>query len=75
MLNKSKSYWLQADIDIVYKYIAFIPYHIDWNEACIWLIEQIGLPGQQYYVHHGITQMTVGFKQEEDYIWFVLRWS
>ena len=73
MLNKSKSYWVPADTKE--KYVAVVPYNIDWNEACIWLIEQVGLPGQQYFVHHGSTQLTVRFKQEQDYIWFILRWS
>jgi hypothetical protein len=73
MLNKSKSYWVPADINE--RYVAIVPYKINWSEACVWLIEHVGLPGQQYYIHHGATEMTVRFKKEQDYIWFVLRWA
>ena len=70
--HKLKSYWWQEGTN----HTALVSYvkqnHVNVYE---WLMENLGLPGEDYYVSHGNTYLMIKFKQEKDYIWFTLRWS
>lgn len=46
-----------------------------WNEICIWTIEQFGLPGDRFQWAPNASHMEFYFKDEQDAIHFMLRWS
>ena len=46
----------------------------DWDETCIWAIDQFGLPGEKFYTHMTEDYMDFIFKDERDAIHFSLRW-
>jgi len=46
----------------------------DWDETCIWAIEQFDLPGGKFYTHMTEDYMDFIFKDEKDAIHFSLRW-
>ena len=46
----------------------------DWDETCIWAIDQFGLPGEKFYTHMTEDYMDFIFKDEKDAIHFSLRW-
>jgi len=46
----------------------------DWDETCIWAIEQFDLPGGKFYTHMTEDYMDFVFKDERDAIHFSLRW-
>jgi len=46
----------------------------DWNETCIWAIEQFGVPGTCYTTHPTEDYMDFYFHNECDAIHFSLRW-
>jgi hypothetical protein len=72
MSEPSKNYWWQADTN----YTALVSYARQ-NQINVyeWLLDNLGLPGEDYYLKHGVTGLIVKFKEEKNYIWFVLRWS
>jgi hypothetical protein len=47
----------------------------DWNEACIWAIEQFGLPGDRYTTHPDTNYMDFVFQSEKDAIYFALKYG
>lgn len=77
--NRLKSYWEQADTEYKhteYKHTANLPYTASQRSSVYtWLLENLGLPGEQYYVTHGVRELAVHFTTEQNYIWFTLRWS
>ena len=46
----------------------------DWDETCIWAMDQFGLPGDKFYTHMTEDYMDFVFKYERDAIHFSLRW-
>jgi hypothetical protein len=46
----------------------------DWDETCIWALEQFDLPGEKFYTHMTEDYMDFIFKYERDAIHFSLRW-
>ncbi len=62
-----------------YKYVIEIPliraHRVDWNEICVWVLEQFGLPGDRYSTHATTDSMTFRFKNRQDLIWMKLRWA
>lgn len=46
-----------------------------WNEICAWAIEQFGLPGDRFQWVPNAWHMEFYFKDEQDAIHFMLRWS
>ena len=46
----------------------------NWNEACAWAIEQFGFPGDKFRVNFIRDYMEFIFYNEEDAIYFSLRW-
>lgn len=47
----------------------------DWNEVCIWAIEQFGLPGDRYQTQVTVDAMTFRFRNPRDLVWMKLRWT
>lgn len=47
----------------------------DWNETCVWAIEQFGLPGDRFTSHPTEDYMDFVFNDERDSILFALRWA
>lgn len=47
----------------------------NWDEICIWAIEQFGLPGTKFTSHPTQDYMDFLFSDERDAIHFSLRWS
>ncbi len=47
----------------------------DLNEFCAWAEEQFGLPGDRFQWVPGGSHMEFYFKDEQDAIHFMLRWS
>lgn len=47
----------------------------NWNETCIWAIEQFGLPGDKFETHPTADYMDFYFRDERDAIHFNLRWQ
>ena len=45
------------------------------NEPLIWLVENIGLAGQEYMVNFLASEVCIRFVDEKDLIWFRLRWG
>ncbi len=48
--------------------------YFSWSEACAWVVEQFGLPGENYETHAGENQMKFLFKHEAHAIMTTLRW-
>ena len=48
--------------------------HATWDQACIWALEQFGLPGDKYMTHATKDAMDFLFKNEEDAIIMTLKW-
>lgn len=46
-----------------------------WNEVCAWAIEQFGLPGTKFTAHPTADYMDFKFLDEQDAVFFALRWS
>jgi hypothetical protein len=46
----------------------------NWDEICIWAIEQFGLPGTKFTAHPTQDHMDFLFSDEKDAIHFSLRW-
>jgi hypothetical protein len=46
----------------------------DWDETCIWAMDQFGLPGNKFYTRMTEDYMDFVFKDERDAIHFSLRW-
>jgi len=46
----------------------------DWDETCIWAMNQFGLPGNKFYTHMTEDYMDFVFEDERDAIHFSLRW-
>lgn len=46
-----------------------------WTEACVWAIEQYGLPGDKFTTHPSEDYMDFYFVDERDAIHFSLRWQ
>jgi hypothetical protein len=46
----------------------------NWDEICIWAIEQFGLPGTKFTSHPTEDYMDFLFSDEKDAIHFSLRW-
>jgi hypothetical protein len=46
----------------------------DWDETCIWAMDQFGLPGNKFYTHMTEDYMDFVFEDERDAIHFSLRW-
>ena len=44
-----------------------------WDDVCIWAIENFGLPGGQYITEINVNDMTWWFRSEQDRLVFVLR--
>ena len=50
--------------------------HYSWNEACVWAMEQFGLPGEKtYLVAFDDDNLTFNFIKSQDAILMKLRWS
>ncbi len=47
----------------------------NWNEACVWAIDNYGLPDERFTTHPGDEGMYFYFKDERDAIHFELRWG
>ena len=47
----------------------------DWDETCVWAIEQFGLPGDKFTTHPTEDFMDFVFAEEQDSILFALRWA
>jgi hypothetical protein len=47
----------------------------DWDQTCIWAIEQFGLPGKRYICKPTENHMDFNFNEEKDSILFALRWA
>ena len=46
-----------------------------WNEACIWAMEQFGLPAEKtFQTSFGKESLTFSFANEQDAILFALHW-
>lgn len=48
---------------------------VDWNEICIWVTEQFGLPGGNYITEVSTDYMIFKFKDAKDYVWMKMRWA
>lgn len=48
---------------------------VDWDQTCIWAMEQFGLPGGKYETHATEDHMDFYFYDEQDAILFELRWG
>ena len=46
-----------------------------WDEICVWVIEQFGMPGIRYSWHPTADYMDFHFYDERDAIHFMLRWT
>jgi hypothetical protein len=46
----------------------------DWDSTCVWVLEQFGLPGNNYHAHCTENYMDFVFNDERDAIYFSLRW-
>ena len=46
----------------------------NWDEICIWALEQFGLPGTKFIAHPTQDYMDFLFSDEKDAIHFSLRW-
>ena len=46
-----------------------------WEEVCVWALEQFGLPGDRYTTHPVEYYMDFVFRDSRDAIYFKLRWS
>ena len=46
-----------------------------WTETCEWVIEQFGLPGDRFVYHATRDWMQFEFLDEQDAVFFSLRWS
>jgi len=46
----------------------------NWDETCIWAMEQFGLPGDKFTTHATEDYMDFYFDNEHDAIHFSLRW-
>ena len=46
-----------------------------WNEVCAWSIEQFGLPGDRFTTHPTEDYMDFKFLDEQDAVFFALRWA
>lgn len=47
----------------------------DWNEVCVWAIEEFGLPGGRFQTHSTEHGMTFSFRDPRDLAWMKLRWQ
>jgi hypothetical protein len=45
-----------------------------WREACVWALENFGLPGENYVTHPSENQMKFLFKHEQHAILMALKW-
>lgn len=48
--------------------------NFNWNEACAWVVENFGLPGENFVTHSSENQMKFLFKHEAHAIMTTLRW-
>ena len=46
-----------------------------WNMACIWMIEEFGLPGDKYKTELNENYMIFDFNEQEDAAMAALRWG
>lgn len=46
-----------------------------WNMACIWVMEEFGLPGDKYNTEVTEDYMIFYFKEQEDAAMTALRWG
>lgn len=46
-----------------------------WNEVCAWALEEFGLPGDRYVTHPDADEMTFLFRDSEDAVLMILRWT
>ena len=73
--NFSRAKWYEADREMVKTKSAFVSYN---QEQFVWCMEQFGLPPVnpdawcRWYVFEN---RRYRFRDEKDYIWFMLRWS
>jgi len=46
-----------------------------WDMACIWMIEEFGLPGDKYKTELNENYMIFDFNEQEDAAMTALRWG
>ena len=46
-----------------------------WNEICAWALGEFGLPGERYVTHPTPDEMTYLFRDQEDAVLMILRWT
>ena len=46
-----------------------------WDQMCVWVVEQFGLPGDRFMFHPSANDMDFCFRNSEDAVFFSLRWS
>lgn len=46
-----------------------------WNEVCAWAIEEFGLPGDRYVTHPSPDEMTYLFRDRDDAVLMILKWT
>ena len=46
-----------------------------WDQMCVWVVEQFGLPGDRFMFNAGANDMVFCFKEHQDAVFFSLRWS
>jgi hypothetical protein len=46
-----------------------------WNQACAWVIEEFGLPGNKYKTEITTDYMIFDFNEQEDAAMTALRWG
>lgn len=71
-----RNYLLQSD----YKFKVRIPWRknmelSDWDEVCIWALENYGTPGSKYVTSLTQDYMDFLFVDSQDAIYFSLRWE
>jgi hypothetical protein len=45
-----------------------------WNDACVWALEEFGLPGDRYVTHPSGRSMEFLFKDSRDAVLMSLKW-
>jgi hypothetical protein len=45
-----------------------------WDEVCVWVIEEFGLPGERYSTHPKHDAMFFVFQDSRDAVYFTLKW-
>ena len=46
-----------------------------WDQMCIWVVEQFGLPGDRFSFRPSRNDMKFSFRSQQDAVFFALRWS